>query len=173
MNFLPSLAALIAASFRRFSRSAPVNPAVSFAIDSKSISFATFLYFPCIFNISSLPFASGEALVICLSSLLPTILFVKGFNIEKNELIVGEEKEIFSKETVANEINLILVDEITKPIQVMAKIRYAAKEAKATIYPIEEGKIKVEFEEPQRAITPGQSIVFYIGDIVLGGGKII
>ena len=103
----------------------------------------------------------------------PVPLFVKGFNIEKNELIVGEEKEIFSKETVANEINLILVDEITKPIQVMAKIRYAAKEAKATIYPIEEGKIKVEFEEPQRAITPGQSIVFYIGDIVLGGGKII
>ena len=103
----------------------------------------------------------------------PVPLFVKGFNIEKNELIVGEEKEIFSKETVANEINLILVDELTKPMQVMAKIRYAAKEAKATIYPIEEDKIKVEFEEPQRAITPGQSIVFYIGDIVLGGGKII
>ena len=103
----------------------------------------------------------------------PVPLFVKGFNIEKNELIVGEEQEIFSKETVANEINLILIDEITKPIQVMAKIRYSAKEAKATIYPIEEDKIKVEFEEPQRAITPGQSIVFYIGDIVLGGGKII
>lgn len=102
----------------------------------------------------------------------PVPLFVKGFNIEKNELIVGEEKEIFSKETVANEINLILIDEITKPIQVMAKIRYSAKEAKATIYPIEEDKIKVEFEEPQRAITPGQSAVFYVGDIVLGGGKI-
>ncbi|MGN1310227.1 MAG: tRNA 2-thiouridine(34) synthase MnmA [Clostridia bacterium] len=103
----------------------------------------------------------------------PVPLFVKGFNIEKNELIVGEEKKIFSKETVANEINLILIDEITKPMQVMAKIRYSAKEAKATIYPIEEGKIRIEFEEPQRAITPGQSIVFYISDIVLGGGKII
>ncbi len=103
----------------------------------------------------------------------PVPLFVKGFNIEKNELIVGEEKEIFSKETVANEINLILVDELTKPMQVMAKIRYAAKEAKATIYPIENGTLKIIFDEPQRAITPGQSIVFYIGDIVLGGGKII
>ena len=100
-------------------------------------------------------------------------LFVKGFNIERNELIVGEEKEIFSKEAIANEVNLLLIDEITKPIKVMAKIRYSAKEAPATIYPIEDGKIKVIFDEEQRAITPGQSIVFYIGDIVLGGGKII
>jgi len=103
----------------------------------------------------------------------PVPLFVKGFNIKKNELIVGEEKEIFSKEAIADEINLILLDEITKPMEVMAKIRYAAKEAKATIEPIEEGKIRVVFEEPQRAITPGQSIVFYIGDVVLGGGKIV
>ena len=100
-------------------------------------------------------------------------LFVKGFNQEKNELIVGEEKEIFSKETIANEVNLILVDEITRPMKVKAKIRYAAREADCTIYPIEDGKIKVVFDEPQRAITPGQSIVFYIDDIVLGGGKII
>ena len=100
-------------------------------------------------------------------------LFVKGFNPEKNELIVGEEKEIFSKETIADEINLILVKEITAPMQVKAKIRYASKEAKSTVYPIENGKIKVIFDEPQRAITPGQSIVFYIDDIVLGGGKIV
>lgn len=100
-------------------------------------------------------------------------LFVKGFNIEKNELIVGEETEIFSKEAIVNEINLILIDKLEKPMEVMAKIRYAAKEAKATIYPQENGNIKVIFDEPQRAITPGQSIVFYIDDIVLGGGKII
>ena len=100
-------------------------------------------------------------------------LFVKGFNIEKNELIVGEETEIFNKEAIVNEINLILIDKLEKPMEVMAKIRYAAKEAKATIYPQENGNIKVIFDEPQRAITPGQSIVFYIDDIVLGGGKII
>ena len=103
----------------------------------------------------------------------PVPLFVKGFNIEKNELIVGEEKEIFSKTAIVNEINLLLVDEISKPMEVMAKIRYAAKEAEATIYPMENDKIKVEFKEPQRAITPGQSIVFYIDDVVLGGGKIV
>lgn len=100
-------------------------------------------------------------------------LFVKGFNIEKNELIVGEEAEIFDKEAIVNEINLILIDKLENPIEVMAKIRYAAKEAKATIYPLENGNIKVIFDEPQRAITPGQSIVFYIEDVVLGGGKII
>lgn len=99
-------------------------------------------------------------------------LFVKGFNPEKNELIVGEESEIFSKEAIVNEINLILMDEITRPMDVKAKIRYATKEAECTIYPEEEGKIRVVFNQPQRAITPGQSVVFYIDDIVLGGGKI-
>lgn len=100
-------------------------------------------------------------------------LFVKGFNIEKNELIVGEENEIFTKETIVNDINLMIIDKLEEPMNVMAKIRYAAKEAKAIIYPLEGDKIKVEFEEPQRAITPGQSVVFYIDDIVLGGGKIV
>lgn len=100
-------------------------------------------------------------------------LFVKGFNPEKNELIVGEEKEIFSKEAIANEINLILIDKITSPMEVKAKIRYAAKEADCTISPMENNQIKVVFKEPQRAITPGQSIVFYIDDVVLGGGKIV
>ena len=100
-------------------------------------------------------------------------LFVMGYNIARNELIVGEEKEIFSSETVANEINLILVDKIEKPIKVTAKIRYSAKEAECMIYPMENGEIKVIFNNPQRAITPGQSIVFYTDDnIVLGGGKI-
>ena len=65
------------------------------------------------------------------------------------------------------------MDEITSPMEVKAKIRYAAKEAECTIYPEKEGKIKVVFNQPQRAITPGQSIVFYIDDVVLGGGKII
>ena len=100
-------------------------------------------------------------------------LFVKGFDIKKNELIVGKEDEIFTKEAIVDGINLILMEKLDKPIEVMAKIRYAAKEAKATIYPFEDGKIKVKFYEPQRAITPGQSIVFYIDEVVLGGGKIV
>ena len=55
----------------------------------------------------------------------------------------------------------------------MAKVRYRSKEAKATIIWKEKDCIEVSFEEPQRAITPGQSVVFYIGDVVLGGGKIL
>ena len=103
----------------------------------------------------------------------PVPLFVKGFAPEKNELIVGEEAEIFSKEAVVRDINLVLIDEIPESMKVKAKIRYASKEAECTISPIEDRKIKVVFNEPQRAITPGQSIVFYLNDIVLGGGKIV
>ena len=100
-----------------------------------------------------------------------TPLFVLGFNPAKNEVIVGEEKELYKKEIVVTDINLLLVDEIEEPMEVEVKTRYSSKVAKAQI--MQNGnEIKVIFEEPQRAITPGQSAVFYIGDIVLGGGKI-
>ena len=95
-----------------------------------------------------------------------------GFNKEKNEVIVGEEKELYKKEIEVSDINLLLVDEIKEEIGVEVKTRYSAKSAKAKIRE-EEGKIKVVFDEPQRAITPGQSAVFYVGDIVFGGGKIM
>ena len=123
-------------------------------------------------------------------------LFVLGFNKAKNEVIVGEEKELYKKEIYVNNVNLLLVDKIDKPIKVDVKTRYSTKSAKATIIAEDEesklddvqsnkkvdgkcskndrsGKIKVIFEEPQRAITPGQSAVFYIDDMVLGGGKIV
>jgi len=100
-----------------------------------------------------------------------TPLFVLGFNPAKNEVIVGEESELYQKEILVTDINLLLVDEIAEPMDVEVKTRYSAKVAKAEI--MQNGnEIKVIFEEPQRAITPGQSAVFYIGDIVLGGGKI-
>lgn len=98
-------------------------------------------------------------------------LFVLGFNPVKNEVIVGEEKELYKNEILVTDVNLLLVDEIKEPIEVEVKTRYSSKVAKAKIR--EEGNdIKVIFDEPQRAMTPGQSAVFYIGDIVLGGGKI-
>ena len=98
-------------------------------------------------------------------------LFVLGFNSEKNEVIVGEENELYKKEILVTDINLLLVDEIKEPIDVEVKTRYSAKVAKAQI--MQNGnEIKVVFEEPQRAMTPGQSAVFYVEDIVLGGGKI-
>ena len=99
-------------------------------------------------------------------------LFVLGFNEEKNEVIVGEEKKLYKKEILVNNINLLLIDKIDKPMLVDLKTRYSTKSAKATIIQ-NENTIKVTFEEPQRAITPGQSAVFYINDIVLGGGKIM
>lgn len=102
----------------------------------------------------------------------PVPLFVLGFNPLKNEVIVGEEYELYKKEILVTDINLLLVDEIPELLDVTVKTRYSSKEAKAKI--IQDGKnIKVIFDEPQKAITPGQSAVFYIDDIVLGGGKIV
>lgn len=98
-------------------------------------------------------------------------LFVLGFNKAKNEVIVGEEKELYKKEITVTDINLLLVDKIEETMEVDVKTRYSSKVAKAKIEQDGEN-IKVIFDEPQRAITPGQSAVFYVGDIVLGGGKI-
>jgi tRNA-specific 2-thiouridylase len=99
-------------------------------------------------------------------------LFVLGFNREKNEVIVGEEAKLYKNEIFVKDVNLLLYDKIEDGLEVEVKTRYSSKQAKAKLY--EENKlIKVEFEEPQRAITPGQSAVFYIDDIVLGGGKIV
>lgn len=100
-------------------------------------------------------------------------LFVIGFNKEKNEVIVGEESEIYKTEMFVNEVNLLLIDELREKMNVTVKTRYSSKEEKATIEMIEKDKIKVTFENPVARITPGQSAVFYLGDIVVGGGKII
>ena len=100
-------------------------------------------------------------------------LFVLGFNKDRNEVIVGEQKYLFKKEIFVTNINLLLVDEIEDGMDVTVKTRYSAKEARAKLYKETKDIIKVVFEEEQRAITPGQSAVFYIEDIVLGGGKII
>ncbi len=106
----------------------------------------------------------GQRKGLGISNLVP--LFVLGFNKEKNEVIVGEEDKLYKKEILVKDINLLLVDDIIDWLDVKVKTRYSSKEAKAKI--IKEGeKIKVIFEEPQRAITPGQSAVFYVGDIVL------
>ena len=102
----------------------------------------------------------------------PVPLFVLGFNPLKNQVIVGEESELYKKEITVSDINLLLVDEINEWLDVTVKTRYSSKEAKAKI--IQDGSnIKIVFDEPQKAITPGQSAVFYIDDIVVGGGKIV
>ena len=102
----------------------------------------------------------------------PVPLFVIGFDEKKNEVIVGEEKEIYTKEFLVNDINLILMDKIDGELEVDVKTRYTANSARAKICQVG-NEIKVVFEAPQRAITPGQSAVFYINDVVIGGGKIV
>ena len=99
-------------------------------------------------------------------------LFVIGFNPEKNELIVGEEDKTYKTEMIVDNINLLAIDKIDEPIEVTVKTRYSLKEAPATIKMVDEKEIKVCFKKPQARITPGQSAVFYDGDIVIGGGII-
>lgn len=102
----------------------------------------------------------------------PVPLFVVGFDQNKNEVIVGEEHELYTKEFWVEDYNFILFDKLEDELAVEVKTRYTAKANKAKIM-CENDKIKVVFDEPQRAVTPGQSAVFYDGDVVLGGGKII
>ena len=99
-------------------------------------------------------------------------LYVIGFSRDKNELIVGVEKDLYVKSFKVKNYNLLLIDELTYPTRVKVKTRYKSKEYPATISM--DGKyIKVEFDEPEKGITPGQSAVFYVDDIVLGGGIIV
>ena len=100
-------------------------------------------------------------------------LFVVGFNKEKNEVIVGVKDEIYQKEMYVTDINLLLFDELKEKMKVNIKTRYSSKEESATIEMIDNNTIKVEFENPVARITPGQSAVFYLDDIVVGGGKIL
>ena len=99
-------------------------------------------------------------------------LFVVGFNKEKNEVIVGEKEYIYKKEMIVKDINLLLIDSLEESMKVSVKTRYSSVEENATIEMIDDNTIKVVFENPVARITPGQSAVFYLGDIVFGGGKI-
>lgn len=108
----------------------------------------------------------------------PVPLFVVGFDVVRNELIVGEEAELYSKEFEVEDYNLIMLDEndsrlnSEEGVECEIKIRYAATPAKGKIFIKNQGTITVVFDEPQKSVTPGQSAVFYDSDVVLGGGKI-
>lgn len=91
---------------------------------------------------------------------------------KKNQVVLGDHDDVFHGSLIAEDINLIPFDTLDKPMKVTAKIRYSAPEAAAEISSIDKGTIKVTFDKPQRAITPGQAVVFYKNDIVIGGGTI-
>lgn len=91
---------------------------------------------------------------------------------ERNEVVVGDEPEIFNSGLIAKDVNFIPFDFLENEMEVEAKIRYSTTKSKATIIPYEDGKVKVMFDDKQRAITKGQRVVFYIEDMLVGGGTI-
>lgn len=98
--------------------------------------------------------------------------FVVAIRPEDNTVVLGDADEVFSSVLTASDLNFITIDELKDEMRVTAKIRYSAREASATIRPLPDKRAEVKFDEPQRAITPGQAVVFYNGDIVVGGGII-
>ena len=99
--------------------------------------------------------------------------FVIEIRPETNEVVIGTNEDSMSNYVRANKLNLMSIPDLTEPMRVFAKIRYNHKGAWCTIEKTGEDEILCTFEEPQRAITPGQAVVFYDGDYVLGGGTII
>lgn len=101
-------------------------------------------------------------------------MFVIKIDAEKNQVVLGEKGTEFSSELEADNINFIPFDHIDKPIDVLAKVRYSAKPSRATVFPLGEDLVRVKFDEPQRAVTPGQAVVFYdlTGGTLVGGGVI-
>ena len=99
-------------------------------------------------------------------------LYVNELDASNDKVIVGSREELFSKGLVARDINLIALDRLKGSYRAKVKIRYRHKETDAVITKYGENRVKVLFDEPQLSVTPGQSVVFYSGDIILGGGVI-
>jgi tRNA-specific 2-thiouridylase len=99
-------------------------------------------------------------------------LYVIAIDPERNALIVGSQEQALGDELIASHLNWIEMDRLTGPITARAKIRYRHPEAEVIIVPLVEDRVQVKFKEPQLAITPGQAVVFYHGDAVIGGGTI-
>ncbi|GAB1476712.1 tRNA 2-thiouridine(34) synthase MnmA [Bacillota bacterium] len=98
--------------------------------------------------------------------------YVTGINAESNTVTLGEAEDLFGSSLTAKDVNLISIAVLERPMAVTAKIRYKQEGTPAIISPLGNGDILVEFEKAQRAITPGQAVVFYDGDTVVGGGTI-
>lgn len=99
-------------------------------------------------------------------------LYVIAIDEENNALVVGTEDDVFGTTLAVRDVNWVSAGPIDGPVRVQAKIRYNAEPADAVIYPGENGEIITRLIEPQRAISPGQAVVWYDGDFVVGGGVI-
>ena len=99
-------------------------------------------------------------------------LYVIQINNDTRQVVVGRDEELYSRTLAVRRVNLISTDAIREPMRVGVKIRHKHQPAPATIEAGGADEVKVTFDEPQRAITPGQAAVFYDGDVVVGGGWI-
>ena len=93
-------------------------------------------------------------------------------DMKNNTVTVGPGQALFSRTLIADDMNWISIPELSGPMRVAAKARYRQKEQPATVWPLKDGKIRLVFDEPQRALTVGQALVLYDGDVVVGGGTI-
>ncbi len=99
-------------------------------------------------------------------------LYVLNIDAQKNEVILGSGQELFASGLIAADMHVISGEPLKEGELYYTKIRYRSEAVKAMVIPFGEGRIKVLFEEPQRAVTPGQSVVFFSDDVVIGGGII-
>ncbi len=100
-------------------------------------------------------------------------VYVCAKNMEKNTVTVGPERALYTKELLAGRVNWVSIAEPDKPIRITARTRYQQKETAATAYPLPGRRLKLVFDEPKRAVTPGQAVVLYDGDLVIAGGTIL
>jgi tRNA-specific 2-thiouridylase len=99
-------------------------------------------------------------------------LYVTGIDAGCNAIIVGPKADVYGDELIASALNWTDFDALEQLIKLKAKIRYRHREGDALVTPISSGEVNVKFAQPQMAITPGQSVVFYRGSVVVGGGTI-
>ena len=102
-----------------------------------------------------------------------TPLYVTEIRTDTNEVVLGNEHDLYSDTLIADEVNLISVEKIDEPIKVKAKVRYRQAEQPAVARQLADGRLYVKFDKPQRAITKGQAVVLYDGDTVVGGATIV
>lgn len=107
-----------------------------------------------------------------LGALGPDAHYVLRLDVAQNAVIVGTADELQEVTLLAEDVHWVAGAPPTEPLPVLAKIRYRAPEAPALVTPLPAGRVRVDFQTPQRAITPGQAVVFYTADEVLGGGTI-
>jgi tRNA-specific 2-thiouridylase len=100
-------------------------------------------------------------------------LYVISINSDRNRVTVGAAEELLSTEFIAAGVNWIALDDPAEPVRAEVRVRYRHTAAAATITPLPDARARIVFDEPQRAITPGQATVFYRGDEVVGGGWIV